>query len=148
MHALITNDDGVRSTGIQTLAQAAVAAGLDITIVAPHEERSGSSAALSATRPYVLNVNVPDVPAADLRGLKPTTALARFGAVQAEIGERGQGYVSMTFAEIADEAEADTDVAWLRQGWATATALQPPCPDPSMDLSELHLSTMGQRRTD
>jgi 5'-nucleotidase len=48
MRALITNDDDVQSHGLNTLTRVAVAAGLDVTVAAPHEERSGSSAALSA----------------------------------------------------------------------------------------------------
>lgn len=246
MRALITNDDGVRSVGIHTLTEAALAAGLDVTVAAPHEERSGASASLSALeeggrllvdrttvgdvaalavhaspamivfvalrgafgdppdivlsgvnhgpnagqavlhsgtvgaaltaasqgvpamavsligsapsewgtartvtddalawflknsgRPYVLNVNVPDIPPGELLGLKPTATLAAFGAVQAEIGQRDESSVTMTFSEIETEADAGSDVAWLRQGWATATPLQPPAPDTSVDLSTL-----------
>lgn len=44
--ALITNDDGINSTGLRSLATAAIAAGLDITIAAPAEEASGSSASI------------------------------------------------------------------------------------------------------
>jgi 5'-nucleotidase len=250
MRALITNDDGIDSVGVQRLARIAVDAGLDVTIAAPHQERSGSSAALSAlqeggrllverreieqlpgvpalavhatpalivfsgargafgelpdvvlsginhgpntgqailhsgtvgaaltalshglpalavslatTRPthwetathaaaraldwfleradqaYVLNVNVPDVPADQLRGLC-RGGLASFGAVQANIGERGQGFVTMTYEVIDEEPAPDTDVALLRQGWASATVLQAPCESASMDLSTIGL---------
>ena len=44
---LLTNDDGIASVGIQTLKSALVAAGHDVTVVAPLGERSGSSAALN-----------------------------------------------------------------------------------------------------
>ena len=47
MRALITNDDGIDSAGLRTLAQVAVAAGLKVTVAAPDGERSGSSAAMS-----------------------------------------------------------------------------------------------------
>ncbi len=47
MHALITNDDGIDSVGLRTLARAAAGAGLDLTIAAPDGERSGSGAALT-----------------------------------------------------------------------------------------------------
>lgn len=248
MHALITNDDGVDTVGIRTLAGVAKAAGLDVTIAAPREERSGSSAALSALEtggrllveprclegvedvdafavhaspamivvaaargafggapdvvlsginhgpntgrailhsgtvgaaftaashglpalavsmatatpanwdtaaeaarraldwflptantPYVLNVNVPDVPSGELRGIK-RSALASFGAVQAQIGGRGQGYVTMTFTDVEAEPEPGTDVALLGEGWATATALQIPHESHLVDLSSL-----------
>lgn len=46
MHALITNDDGISSPGLTVLADAALAAGYEVTVVAPHHEYSGSSAAL------------------------------------------------------------------------------------------------------
>jgi 5'-nucleotidase len=44
---LLTNDDGITSVGIQTLKDALVAAGHNVTVVAPLGERSGSSAALN-----------------------------------------------------------------------------------------------------
>lgn len=198
MRALITNDDGIDSQGISTLVRVAVDAGLEVTVAAPSQERSGSSASLSSLeeggrlvmeqaivadvaalavraspamivfvgirgafgappdvvlsginhgpnggqailhsgtvgaaltaaahdlpamavslagaspthwdsaeqltrralawfiehpdRPYVLNVNVPDVPAAELRGLR-VAELASFGAVQARVAQRGK----------------------------------------------------------
>jgi 5'-nucleotidase len=248
VRALITNDDGIDSPGIRLLAEAAVDAGLDVTVAAPHAERSGSSAALSAleadgrllldereldglpdvpafavhatpaliafvaadgafgdppdvllsginngpntgqavlhsgtvgaaltaashglpalavslatTRAthwdtaalvtkralswfvehadhaYVLNVNVPDIPSAQLRGLRPAE-LATFGAVQAKVGDRGSGYLTITFAQIDSESDAGTDVAALREGWATATALRAPCVSSTTSLSGL-----------
>jgi 5'-nucleotidase len=248
VRALITNDDGFDSIGLHTLARIAVAAGLDVTIAAPHQERSGSSAALSALeadgrllverralegldgvtalavqatpamivftgargafgdppdvvlsginhgpntgqailhsgtvgaaltavshdlpamavslattrpthwdtashvatrmlswfldrvdRPYVLNVNVPDVAPDQLRGIS-RGALAGFGAVQANIGERGHGYVTMTFEVIDREPAPDTDVALLRQGFASATIVQAPCESFEIDASSL-----------
>lgn len=44
----MTNDDGIDAPGVRVLAQVAVAAGLDVLVAAPHEERSGSGAGLSA----------------------------------------------------------------------------------------------------
>lgn len=248
MRALITNDDGIDSRGIHTLTRVALSAGLEVTVAAPHAERSGSSAALSALgeggrllverheldgfdgvpalavqaspamivftaargafgeppeivlsginhgpntgrailhsgtvgaaltaaahdlpalavslatdrpthwdtgaqvaahaldwflakvhQPYVLNVNVPDIPPDRLRGLR-AGGLAGFGAVQANIGERGQGFVAMTLEIIDDAPEPDTDVALLRQGYASATVLQAPCESRAIDLSTL-----------
>jgi 5'-nucleotidase len=248
MRALITNDDGIDSAGISALTRVALDAGLTVTVAAPHEERSGSSAALSALEqdgrllleerrldglknvtafavhaspalivfaavreafgeppdvvlsginhgpntgvavlhsgtvgaaltaathgiaalavsmatteptnwdtaaavttkavawlqanraaPLVLNVNVPDLPSNHLRGLR-RAALSSFGAVQAKIGERGQGYVTVTYEEINALPTAETDAALLRDGWATATALQAPCEVRAIDLSAL-----------
>lgn len=50
MRALVTNDDGIESEGLHTLAAVALEAGLDVVVAAPHEERSGASASLFATR--------------------------------------------------------------------------------------------------
>lgn len=247
MHALITNDDGIDSAGLVALAAAAVRAGLDVTVAAPHEESSGTSASLSAlesgnelrytervlpdlvgvpayaavaspamiafvgtrgafgTQPdvvlsginngpntghavlhsgtvgaaltaashgaaalaislatsraqhwptaaaaadrvvawfanhaqpgRVLNVNVPDIPLEQWRGFRPAR-LAPFGAVQAEVGERGHERVIVTLAEPADVPQPGTDVAALRDGWASLTALVAPCETALPDLSD------------
>jgi 5'-nucleotidase len=44
--ALITNDDGIDSPGLHSLARAAIEAGLDVVIAAPSEQSSGSSASI------------------------------------------------------------------------------------------------------
>ena len=46
MRVLVTNDDGIDSVGLTVLAHAALAAGHEVTVVAPHHQYSGSSAAL------------------------------------------------------------------------------------------------------
>jgi 5'-nucleotidase len=48
MRALVTNDDGVGSDGLRVLAAAAAAHGLDVTVVAPSYDASGSSASMTA----------------------------------------------------------------------------------------------------
>ncbi|HET7691085.1 MAG TPA: 5'/3'-nucleotidase SurE [Nocardioidaceae bacterium] len=234
MRALITNDDGIESKGLHTLAQVAVDAGLEVVVAAPHEERSGASASLVATRsdgrllvqkaaigldvptyaveaspayiawaavrgafgprPHlvlsginkgpntghavlhsgtvgaaltanahglpalavsvsapdpvhwettasvadralrwllereprpVLNVNVPDVPLDQLRGLR-RAPLATFGAVQADIAEVGEGFVTLTFSEVDVTGEPESDAALQQAGWATITPLSGP----------------------
>ncbi|MFI8567970.1 5'/3'-nucleotidase SurE [Rhodococcus sp. NPDC078407] len=247
MRALITNDDGVGSDGIALLARAALDAGLEVVVAAPHEERSGASASLTglgvddrlgieltriaglpdvtayavqaspaliafvatrgafgdppdvvlsginhgpntgaavlhsgtvgaaltamthgvpamalssiATRPKhwdtaehvahlavtwmianltvdaVINVNIPDVPRSDFAGIVPAS-LARHGAVQAEIGDRGEGFVTVRFDEIAAEG-GDSDASFLARNWATVTALRAPSEVDSVDLSTL-----------
>ena len=245
MRALITNDDGIDSPGLLLLSQIATMAGLEVTVAAPHTERSGSSAALSALeadgrllvedrvlpglpgiqaaavqaspalivfvaahgafgeRPgivlsginqgpntgqavlhsgtvgaaltaqthgipamavslasaeprhwdtaataagqaldwflrrtdkaIVANVNVPDLPADQLRGLR-AARLAPLGAVQATIGKPGRGFIPVTFSEPEQETAADTDLALLHRGWATVTALHGPCEGELPDL--------------
>ncbi|MCV2489144.1 5'/3'-nucleotidase SurE [Geodermatophilus sp. YIM 151500] len=76
--------------------------------------------------PTVVNVNVPNVPPGELRGLH-AARLAAFGAVQADVGEAGEGFVTLTFSEVPDDPEPGTDVALLRDGWATVTLLNAPC---------------------
>ena len=46
---LITNDDGIDAPGLCALAEAAVRAGLDVTVAAPAAQSSGSSASIMAT---------------------------------------------------------------------------------------------------
>lgn len=249
MRALVTNDDGIDTVGLQTLARVAVRAGLDVTVAAPHVERSGSSASLTALEeggrlivreqpleghdgvrslaveatpgfiafaaaheafgpapdlvlsgvnhgpntgnavlhsgtvgaaltarthgasalavsnvaprprhwdtaaqmaeralawllanmgagPITLSVNVPDVPPSECRGLRQAR-LAAFGAVQAEVHETGEDYVTMTFSEVDAELEPGTDAYWLAEGWATVTSLAAPSEAAAIDLSTL-----------
>ena len=46
MQVLVTNDDGIDAPGIGPLARAVVAAGHDVVVAAPLDDRSGSGAAL------------------------------------------------------------------------------------------------------
>jgi 5'-nucleotidase len=248
MRALVTNDDGIDSRGLATLARLAVEAGLEVVVAAPHEERSGSSASLTAlsedgqlqyspysapdlgdlpcyaveaspaliafvavngafggqfdlvlsginhgpntgiavlhsgtvgaaitaavhgtrslaislaaTKPEhwdsaelvcrraiawmmsdakpgsVLNVNVPDVPSEELLGIAPA-ALSRQGAVQAEIGETSDQFITVEFAETWGDDEGGTDAGLVAKGWATATVLRGLAVDLTDDLSSL-----------
>lgn len=54
MRILLCNDDGYQAMGIRTLAATLRAAGHDVTIVAPHEERSGQSHAMTFFRPVLV----------------------------------------------------------------------------------------------
>jgi 5'-nucleotidase len=82
----------------------------------------------------VLSVNVPDLPPQRLRGLRPAT-LAAVGAVQAEVGKVGEGFVTVTFSGVDVEEGSDTDASLLAAGWATATVLRAPCQAGDIDLS-------------
>jgi 5'-nucleotidase len=53
MRILLSNDDGYQAPGIQILASALRAAGHDVWIVAPNEEKSGNSHAISILRPLL-----------------------------------------------------------------------------------------------
>lgn len=54
MRILLCNDDGYRALGINTLAKVLIAGGHDVTVVAPNEERSGQSHAVSFFRPFLV----------------------------------------------------------------------------------------------
>lgn len=251
----MTNDDGIDGRGLSVLARLAVEAGLDVVVAAPHTERSGASASLTALaadgrlavtdrqwadlpgvpirsveaspaligfvaargafgpppdivlsginhgpntghailhsgtvgaaltgathgalamavslasadprhwdtaesvarralrwvigsgqRGSVLNINIPDVPPPELRGLR-AAPLAAFGAVQADIGESGADFVTVTFREIRPDEADETDAGLVAQGWATATALRAPVEAADVDLQTLVRATSGR----
>jgi 5'-nucleotidase len=74
----------------------------------------------------VLNVNVPNVPPGELRGIR-RGRLASFGAVQLALLESAEDHVQVTMAETADEPEAGSDSALLASGYASVTPLRPLC---------------------
>jgi 5'-nucleotidase len=80
----------------------------------------------------VINVNVPNLPADDVRGFERAT-LAAFGAVQTHVTEAGEGYVKLAYEEVAEDFEPGTDAAALRDGFACFTALVGVC-EGSFDL--------------
>ncbi len=66
MRALITNDDGIDSPGLWTLAQVARDAGLDVVVAAPSTEFSGSSASIIAQQEDGrIRFRLHDIPALD-----------------------------------------------------------------------------------
>jgi len=88
----------------------------------------------------VLNVNVPDTPLENLRGIR-SAGLASFGAVQARVKEEGVGFVDLTYALVEPGEEPDTDHHLLSRGWATWTVVRAPVADheglelPRVDLA-------------
>lgn len=77
------------------------------------------------TDQFVLNLNVPNVPPDEVRGLRQAR-LASFGAVQTSIAEAGEGLVRAEVDGNEAGAEADTDVTLVAAGWASVTPLTPP----------------------
>ena len=57
MHILVTNDDGIRSVGLRALADAALAAGHQVTVVAPAQQCSANSQHLTLTKPLLVREN-------------------------------------------------------------------------------------------
>jgi 5'-nucleotidase len=81
----------------------------------------------------LLNVNVPDVPYEDLRGIK-RAPLATFGAVQFIVAERGEGYVRMTLEDNEAALEEGTDEYWLARNHVTVTPIRPAGEATDIDL--------------
>jgi len=89
-----------------------------------------------APRGAVVNVNVPAIDSASMRGLA-SARLASTGAVTANVTEVGTGYVTMRYEAPTDEAEPGTDVALLASGYATITTLRPFCEHADVGLEHL-----------
>ena len=105
---------------------AAAVAARALEFFAPSAEaRAGERHPQAGMHPPVLNVNVPDVPLGELRGIR-AAELARVGAVQAVVGEVGEGYVTVRFGAVDLPDVPDSDAVLLREGWATATFVQVP----------------------
>lgn len=81
----------------------------------------------------ILNVNVPDIELESLQGLRAAT-LASFGAVEGRVGERGEGFVTMTLEEVDTDPEPGTDAALLADGWATVTLVRRPSAAPAPSI--------------
>lgn len=91
---------------------------------------------LDAEPGVVLNVNVPAVPRDALRGIAAGD-LARFGAVQTNITEVGQGYVKLGYRDVDAHHEPGTDAALLDDRFASVTPLLPVCRATDVDTAEL-----------
>ena len=93
-------------------------------------------AVIADTRGVVLNVNVPNVEPASLRGIA-RGRLASFGAVQTNVAEVGRGYVRISVAEPQDELEEGTDAWLVAHGYASLSALHPICEAAHDGIDEL-----------
>ncbi|MBI9113478.1 5'/3'-nucleotidase SurE [Sanguibacter suaedae] len=76
-------------------------------------------------RPGVVNVNVPDVPAEELRGVR-RAPLASFGAVRGRVYEADGGRLTPVFGDSTAPDEPGSDAQLLTEGWATVTMLRSP----------------------
>ncbi|NMR19721.1 5'/3'-nucleotidase SurE [Cellulomonas fimi] len=84
----------------------------------------------------VVNVNVPDRPAHQVRGVRQAP-LASFGTVHARIREVDHGNLVLTYSEVEVNREMDTDAGLLARGWATVTLLRAPVHDADAAVPEL-----------
>jgi len=249
--ALITNDDGITSIGLHTLAEAATTAGLEVLVAAPGWDSSGAAASLTAVQdggrvivtettvdgidgrclsmeaspafivraavhgsfgprpdvvlsgvnrglncgysvlhsgtvgaamtartyglpamafsidagpdpcwrtahamastvldwfceteaPVLLNVNIPNVALAEVRGLR-RAGLASIGAVTTSVTEVDGSYVTLEYKENDAHGDPGTDVALVAEGYATFTALDPVCESRIADSLALALTDL------
>jgi len=73
----------------------------------------------------VVNLNVPNVPIEEVRGVR-WARLARFGTVRAAVAEAKEGRLQMELRAIDEELPPDTDTALVLAGYAAVTALSGP----------------------
>lgn len=90
-----------------------------------------------------LNVNVPDVPPHELRGLRQAP-LASFGAVHARVAEPEGDDAALVLRYEGTErsTEPESDAGLLARGWATATLLLAPYADASVEVPPLDGNTL------
>jgi 5'-nucleotidase len=118
-----------------------MAVSLDVRRGEPHWDTATAVARvalrwlLDAGGPLVLNVNAPNCPLAELRGIRSTT-LAAFGAVQTTITEQGAGYVKLAYDEIDADLEPGTDAGALADCAASVTSLHAVCEEVDAGLPE------------
>jgi 5'-nucleotidase len=84
----------------------------------------------------VVNLNVPDRPLDQVRGLR-AARLASYGAATVTVGELREGAIPVTLADFGANVDADSDWALIRDGWATVTAVHGISETADLDLSTL-----------
>jgi 5'-nucleotidase len=70
----------------------------------------------------ILNVNVPNLPLAEVRGVK-AARLAPFGTVRTTLGETIDGRLQVELRETEEELDPDTDTALVTAGYVAVTPL-------------------------
>ena len=70
----------------------------------------------------VLNINVPNLPLAEVRGVRPAR-LAPFGTVRTTLGETIDGRLQVELRATEDELDPDTDTALVGAGYVAVTPL-------------------------
>jgi 5'-nucleotidase len=76
----------------------------------------------AAPRKSVLNINVPNLPLAEVLGVR-AAPLARFGTVRTALGQRADGRLQVELRDTEDQLDPDTDTALVRAGYVTVTSL-------------------------
>ncbi|GAA0812952.1 5'/3'-nucleotidase SurE [Spirilliplanes yamanashiensis] len=93
----------------------------------------------------LLNLNVPDVPADELRGLR-RGPLASFGQVQVTVAEAGEGHLRTAVQAATDPLEEGSDLALLADGYAVVTPVRAPAEatDVALDLEAIGSAQLVQ----
>jgi 5'-nucleotidase len=90
--AVVTNDDGIDSEGLRLLARAALDAGLDVVVAAPHQEASGSGSAMTVVsddgRVAVEQRKLPGLDGMAAYAVQAAPAFIAFTAVRGAFGAR------------------------------------------------------------
>jgi 5'-nucleotidase len=140
-HAVLHSGTVGAALTAATFELPAMAVSIDVSTEDPHWDTAAAVARvalrwlLDAGDRLVLNVNAPNVPLDELKGLQ-RTRLAAFGAVQTVVTEAGEGYVKLSYEGIDAEMEPGTDAAALAAGYASYTALRAVCEQVDADLPE------------
>jgi len=79
----------------------------------------------SGLRDRVVNLNVPDVPPGEVRGLRQAP-LAAVGVVQGMVHEVDEGHLQLTYSDVAERGDSGSDAVLLAAGFATLTLLRAP----------------------
>ena len=140
--ALTASTFGARAMAVSLNVRTRTVSGAGIApsaMTPPHWEtavevaRRVLPALLESAPGSVFNVNAPNIAPAEVKGLE-RAHLARFGAVQTNVAERGEGYVKVALAEIDADYEPGTDAALLAAGYASITPLQAVCEAGAVEL--------------
>ena len=95
-----------------------------------------------APRRTVLNLNVPNLPIDEVKGVR-WARLATFGTVRSAMVEAGDGRLQMELRDTGEPLPADTDTALVKAGWAAVTSItgiRAAEPVPVAEVLEAHLS--------
>ena len=140
-HAILHSGTVGAALTASTFGLPALAMSLDVRGTPPHWETGVAVARvalawlLDTGQPHVLNVNAPNCPLDELRGVR-RTKLATFGAVQTVVTEQGSGYVKLAYDEIDADLEPGTDAAALAECTGSVTSLHAVCEEVEADVPD------------
>jgi 5'-nucleotidase len=138
-HAILHSGTVGAALTASTFGLPALAMSLDVRGTPPRWETGVAVARvalawlLDTGKPHVLNVNAPNCPPEELRGVR-RTKLATFGAVQTVVTEHGSGYVKLAYDEVDADLEPGTDAAALAECTGSVTSLHAVCEEVEADV--------------